>query len=121
MKSYSKLELDNLKEKASQKYNTFSKNTIDSYKKYLQQNKGQNRDIIVLKAYEEKLYLSSKLKDFVYDNYPKTEEYLENGVVRYTVETHVFIHLMINNVFPSDKRLDTLYQEYLKSFDDSNP
>lgn len=52
------------------------------------------------------------VSDFIYTNYPKTEEILVNGSVFYTAETGIFFNLVCE--IPSiDKQLEEIHKAFL--------
>ena len=121
MKSYSKSEVDELINKVEKEFQIFSNNVLKEYSDYLQSIKDKNINLIVHIAVDKKEELSIQLHKFVKDRYPKTDGIFTNGVFEYSVETMIHSHLMINHVIPTDKKLCTLYREYLKNLRDNNP
>lgn len=65
-------------------------------------------------AFLEKEKIEYYLKDFIYINYPKTEEVFINGFVYFTVETVIFFNLMVDSLGETRKELERLYQDFFE-------
>ena len=65
-------------------------------------------------AFLEKVKIEYVLEDFIYTNYPKTEEVFINGIVQYTLETAIFFNLIVDSLGETRKELERLYQDFLE-------
>ncbi|MCZ8331229.1 MAG: hypothetical protein O9282_07955 [Flavobacterium sp.] len=108
-------------------FNTLNNNAKDSFKKESNKQIKLFSDFIknletesiepsekVNKAFLEKDKIEYNLKDFIYINYPKTEEVFINGFVRYTLETVIFFNLIVDSFGESRKELERLYQDFFE-------
>ena len=122
MRQFSKEQIEKLKEKASNEFETFSGTFLEDYNKYLKELYLEKIDkyLIFEKAFSKKENLSAQLYNFLNSNYPKSDEIVNNGIVTYTVDTIIHFDLMVNYVFPIDKKLNNSYQKFLKRFSEIN-
>lgn len=65
-------------------------------------------------AFLEKEKIEQDLRDFIYVNYPKTEEVFVNGLFFYTVETKIFFNLIVDSFGETRKELEFLYQGFFE-------
>jgi hypothetical protein len=68
----------------------------------------------VNKGFLEKNKIEYNLKDFIYINYPKTDEVFINGFVQYTLETAIFLNLIVDSFGETRKELERLYQDFFE-------
>ena len=115
MKKYTKSEVKSLKIDAENKFKKFSNDILNEFLQYLEEGNSIND------TFNKKEDLSYQLSNFIEINYPKTDEFFINEDMKYTVDTQIYVHLLINQFLPIRKKLSKLYQEHLLNVRDSNP
>lgn len=121
MEYYSKSDIDVFVNNAKKKFDNFSNEIFSDYSKYLSKLKESNKKLLYEKAFDKKEKLEFQLDKFIEANFPKTDEFIINGVTQYSVETIIYFNLLVDCLIPSHKKLNKLYQEFLESFRDNNP
>lgn len=116
MKFYTQEEFDTINNKAK---DSFKKESDKQLKVFLDFIKNLETESIessekINNAFLEKEKIEYDLKDFIYINYPKTDEVLINGLVQYTLETAIFFNLMVDSFGESCKELERLYQDFFE-------
>lgn len=118
MKHYTPEEYQTLLKDAQNKLKDFVDKTLLEFQTSLDNLPDKYKKERTWNEYEKAKKL---VKNFVYINYPKTDEIFINGRLQYTVETAIFANL-IYQIPAIDIQFEEIYQVYLlKSFPQSTP
>ena len=116
MKFYTQEEFNTINNKAKDSFKKESDKQLKLFSDFIKNLEAESIEPLekINNAFLEKEKIEYDLKDFIYINYPKTEEVFINGFVYYTVETVIFFNLMVDSFGETRKELERLYQDFFE-------
>jgi len=116
MKFYTQEEFNTIDNNAKNSFKAESNKQLKLFSDFIKNLETESIEPLekVNNAFLEKEKIEYDLKDFIYINYPKTEEVFINGFVYYTVETVIFFNLMVDSFGETRKELERLYQGFFE-------
>ncbi|KIA98195.1 hypothetical protein OA93_10415 [Flavobacterium sp. KMS] len=116
MKKYTEAEKNSLYNTAKEELTNFSESIITNYTTFLKELKSNKLKNKNQSAFDELQKAENQISNFIFINFPKSDEIFINGLVYYTVETFIHVNLTVES-FKTLKTLQEFFKNFLNSFD----
>jgi hypothetical protein len=114
MRDYTQEEFNKLKKSAEDTFTIEGNKELKNFTQFLEKLDTDEIEPFkkINKAFLEKEKIKDVLEDYIFDNYPKTEEIFINGFPIYTLDTIIHINLMAVSFCEFHNELELLYQNF---------